>query len=479
MAPILADGEASPPMRRVVSLACALGLVLACVRPYTMTAVVTTALDWRECGGAFLCADLAVPVDHDEPDGPSLSLRVVRLPATARDLRLGVLVVNPGGPGVSAVAYLRASWPRFGDSVRERFDLVAFDTRGTGGSTPLDCHDAFDSLMAQDPAPADDAAWQGAVTASRAFAEECARKHGGLLPFMGTADSARDLDQLRAALLEERISYLGYSYGTALGAVYASLFPERVRALVLDGAIDPSFELLRFTREQSIAVEDALTAYDTEARKKGWHGRESLDEVYRAAPRKSTVLYGAAEGLSSPPEGWQDLADALARAREGDWRAFESLAHRYFGERGDGTRDLSVEAQLATLCADLHRLRSAEAYRAALPEQAAASPHFGAGNLLSHLPCAFWPEPESGPLELPDSVELAPALVLANSGDPLTPHLWGERLTRRFPSATRVDVESRGHTAFGRGDPCIDGLVEKYLLAPAPPARSHCPSSAP
>jgi pimeloyl-ACP methyl ester carboxylesterase len=434
-----------------------------------------TALEWRECGGDFACAEMRVPVDHSSRGGAELELLVVRLAAAKPEQRIGVLVVNPGGPGVSAVSYLRSSWARLGGLVRDRFDVVAFDTRGTGGSARLDCHESLAALLAQDPAPQDSVTWRAAVDASRAFAAECEQKHGGLLPFMSTADNARDLEWLRAALGESQISYLGYSYGTALGATYASLFPERVRALVLDGSIDPAFDLVRFTREQAVAVEAALAAYDEEAKKKGWNTSETLEEVYERAPRKSTVLYAAAEGLAAPMDGWRELASALGRAQTGDSSGLESLEQRYFGERSDGTRELSVEAQLATLCADQRRLGDAEAYRAALPDFAAASRHFGSANLLSHLPCAFWPEPERGPLPEPAGRVTAPVLVIANQDDPLTPHLWGERLARLFPTATRLDVESRAHTAFGRGDPCVDSLVEQYLATPARPARTHCP----
>jgi pimeloyl-ACP methyl ester carboxylesterase len=476
LARILPDGEASPPMPRSLVLISLAAVALACAwlakAPLPPRA---TALAWRACAGDFQCASLRVPVDHRARAGATLELQVARLPAERPEARIGVLLVNPGGPGISAVAYLRVRGASFDERVRARFDLVAFDTRGTGGSTPLDCHESFARFMEQDPAPSDDAQWQAAVAASRAFATECAEKHAGLLPFMSSADSARDLDWVRAALGEERISYLGYSYGTALGASYATLYPERVRALVLDGAIDPEFDLVRFTREQAVAVEAALTAYDVAAKQKGWNGSETLDEVYARAPRKSTVLYAAAEGLTAPPESWRDLAGALGQAQTGDSSGLESLYQRYFGERSDGTRELSVEAQLATLCADLHRPASADAYRAALPEVTAASRHFGPGNLLSHLPCAFWPAPETGPLDPPGARLDAPILVIANRDDPLTPHVWGERLAARFPSATRVDVDSRMHTAFGRGEACLDSLVEQYLVDPAPPARSHCP----
>ncbi len=461
-------------MRRLVVNASALGLVLACAG-FSEVPAPPASLEWRDCGGEFACTELRVPVDHRARGSAMLALRVARLPAEKPEQRLGVLFVNPGGPGVSAVTYLRSSWPRLGELVRARFDLVAFDTRGTGASAPLDCHESFARLMEQDPAPTDTEQWQAAVDASRAFADECSRKYGTLLPFMSSADNARDLEWVRAALGEERISYLGYSYGTALGASYATLYPERVRALVLDGAIDPAFDLAQFTREQADAVEAALVAYDAEAKRRGWHGTETLDDVYAHAPRKSRVMYAAAEGLASPPDGWHELASALGRAQTGDSSGVEELAQRYFGERPDGTRELSVEAQLATLCADQHRLASVEAYREALPALAASSPHFGSANLLSHLPCAFWPEPDGGSMPEPGGRGLAPILVIANRDDPLTPHLWGERLAARFPSATRIDVESRGHTAFARGNACVDSLVERYLVAPAPPERTHCP----
>jgi pimeloyl-ACP methyl ester carboxylesterase len=427
---------------------------------------------WSPCDGGS-CGALRVPLDYAAPSGPTIELALVRISASDSARRIGVLFVNPGGPGVSAVAFLRSGSGRFSGAVRERFDLVAVDARGTGGSARLDCHASLPALLAQDPDASDDAAWQAMLAASRALAEECARKHGALLPYLGTGESARDLDAVRAALGEAQLSYVGYSYGTALGATYATLFPERVRAMVLDGAIDPSFELFTFAREQAVAVEAALVAYDAKAEAEGWHGVDAFDLAYARAPQKSTVLYGAAEGLSSPPEGWRDLALALGEADGGQPGAFDELANRYFGRRSDGTSALTVEAQIGTLCADTSRPLDAESYRAALPAFAAASPHFGRANLLSHLPCAFWPAPARA-LESPGAETALPIVVVANDRDPLTPPAWGGRLAARFPKAVLVEVSSAAHTAYGNGD-CVDALVDAYLIERVvPPAGSRC-----
>lgn len=461
------------------------------------SAVDVAPLAFRDCGAGFQCATVEVPVDHENPAGPRIALAVLRRAAEKPAERIGVLFVNPGGPGISAIASLRFSASRYGAVLRERFDLVAFDTRGTGGSAPLACHASLDALFAQDPTPESDAEWNGVVAASRAFAEECARAHGDLLPFMGTDESARDMDQVRAALGESQLSYLGFSYGTALGAVYASRHPERVRAMVLDGAIEPSFELLVFAREQSAAVEGAFRAYDAAAAAKGWHGTDVLESVTaraertpipsragakdakRRPARASDILYGSVEGVTSPDYGWHELASALGAAQAGDGAAFVELSDQYFQREPDGTSMLVVEAQLAVLCADLHRPVSLGVWREALPALAESSPHVGVANLLSLLPCATWPAP-ARPLRPPTLADASRILILAGSGDPLTPGIWGVRLSEALRGSARIDVDTEDHTAYARGDACTDRSVERLLVSlekPESPAR--CPSATP
>jgi pimeloyl-ACP methyl ester carboxylesterase len=446
-------------------------------------------LTWRACGGRLECTELPVPIDHARPGGAKLTIAVARRPAEKPAERIGVLMVNPGGPGISAIDHLRSSATRYGVDLRERFDLVAFDTRGTGASSPIDCHESLDAYFAADPTPETEAEWASAVDASRAVADECARKYADLLPFMSTRDSAHDMDLVRAALGEEQLSYLGFSYGTALGASYAGLYPERVRAMVLDGAIEPSFDLLTFAREQAVAVEGALSAYDAEAVKQGWHGVDVLEAVTaraESAPipasgvpgraaRASDVLYGSVEALTSPNEGWHSLATALGAAQGGDGGPILQLSDGYFQRDASGASAWRVEAQLAVLCADLHRPASAQAFRDAFPEIRHASPHVGVANLMSLLPCAFWVEPSEPAKEL-RSDPGPPILVVAGSRDPLTPGQWGVRLSEQLAGSARLDVQSDVHTAYGRGGDCTSRIVERVLIVRELPASSvTCP----
>jgi pimeloyl-ACP methyl ester carboxylesterase len=441
---------------------CTGGLVPPAVEP----------LRWSDCGGGFECGALG-------------ELRVLRRPAGDPAARIGVLVTNPGGPGISAVDHLRGRADDFPDEVKRRFDLVAFDTRRAGR-----CPDSLAALFALDPTPESDADWQAAVDAARALGA-CAQADAATFARLGTDANARDLERLRIALGEERISYLGFSDGTALGAVYASLYPEHVRALVLDAPVDPRFDLIAFAREQSAAVEGAFASYQREAAKRGWNGADVLEAVSARAERTpipsggggraaraSDVLYGSVEGVVEPAS-WPALSHALGQARRGDGAALVRLSDRYFGRANGGVPALAVEEQLGVLCADLRRPPSLEAFRAALPDIAATSPHFGVANYLSLLPCMFWPEPERAPDPI-RTVEGPAMLIVTSSGDPLTPPVWGERMAAAL-GAQRLDVTSDVHTSYGRADAAIAARIDAVLLeaatpAPAPPRAEPPPS---
>src|SRR4051812_38009788 len=198
-------------------------------------------LDWTDCGEGFECATASVPQDYSDPSGAQWQLAVVRLPATDQAHRIGSLFMNPGGPGGSGVDFLTGAAPAFAD-LNQRFDLVAWDPRGVGASTPaVRCltdaeNDARNAMPFTTPANLDRPAW---IDDAQFHAAACRDRNPGVLPYLSTGNVARDLDLLRAAVGDAKLNYLGYSYGTAIGATYISMFPTHQRALVLDGAVNP------------------------------------------------------------------------------------------------------------------------------------------------------------------------------------------------------------------------------------------------
>ena len=220
--------------------------------------VAAATLGWHGCSGGFRCGTLTVPVDEAAPAGPTLDLAVIRRPARDPGTRIGSLVFNPGGPGAPAVAFLRSIADTLPDQIRDRFDLVAFDPRGVGSSHPIECQDSLDPVFDQSFQPETAAERAGLVDAVRSLAAACAARSGALLPHVSTVDAVHDLERLRVALGEDTLSFVGYSYGTFLGASYASAHPDRVRAFVLDGPVDSTMSAREVALAQARGFEHAL-----------------------------------------------------------------------------------------------------------------------------------------------------------------------------------------------------------------------------
>ncbi len=217
-------------------------------QPSTLAGYYAQRLDWQPCEGGFECAQLVVPFDYARPDGRRFTLPVIKRPAADPSRRIGELVINPGGPGASGVQYALSARSEFPAALLARFDIVGFDPRGVGGSQPaLNCMTGpqLDKFFATDDEPSTAAQLASLIAQSKLFAADCQANSAGLLPYVGSQNAARDMDVLRAALGESKLTYLGKSYGTYLGAWYAQLFPRRVRALVLDGAVDPDTPALQ------------------------------------------------------------------------------------------------------------------------------------------------------------------------------------------------------------------------------------------
>jgi len=463
--------------------------------PATLAQFYAQHLDWQPCHNGFRCARLLVPFDYAHPgNGQRFSLPVIKLPASDPDpktRKVGALVINPGGPGGSGAQYALGARSEFPAALRARFDIVGFDPRGVAGSEPaLRCMTGpqTDTFLATSDMPANAAQLNQIVSASKQYAARCAQNSGPLLPYVGTENAARDMDVLRAALGQAKLTYLGKSYGTYLGAWYAQLFPHRVRALVLDGAFDPDTPALQDDLVQAQGFQVALKAFTTSCLATadcplGAQGSsvQAAEGRLRALVVRSNsrplashlgtgqvadgamLLNGVASALYSR-SFWPDLKIGLADAFRGDGSVLLQLADLLLERNPNGTYANLVDADTAISCLDRPFPRSLAAWQAAARQAAQAAPLFGAPIVWGNLTCAYWPVP-SYPLPTIRAAGAPPIMVVGTLRDPATPYRWAQALTRDLSSGVLLGWNGDGHTAYGEGSPCVDSIVNDYFAS--------------
>lgn len=460
-------------------------------------------LSWRECGApGFECSTLKVPLDYEHPDSGDIDVAVARRKATSPGKRLGSLVVNPGGPGGSGIGYLQAyAGIGYPAQVRASYDMVSFDPRGVDRSSPVECLTgaAMDKYTQVDQTP-DTPAEQALLVASfKEFAAACQAHSQRILPHVSTVDAARDMDVLRAVLGDEKLNYVGASYGTFLGATYADLFPSRVGRLVLDGAMDPSRPALELNRDQTGGFETAFRAFAVDCAKKpdcplGQGGpdkvAERLKEFFRkvdATPVPTTDRSRGALGESLATTGviaalydenaWPQLREALTAAIDGDdGDGLLALADSYYEREPDGKYANLMSANAAVNCLDQPpAFDGPGAVEKALPSFEKASPVFGAGLAWASLNCTYWPTKSTGTARALTAKGAAPIVVVGTTRDPATPYKWAQALADQLDSGVLLTYDGDGHTAYGRGSDCIDTAINRYLLeGKAPAAGKKC-----
>ncbi|MET8177310.1 alpha/beta hydrolase [Streptomyces sp. NPDC005336] len=471
--------------------------VPAALKPYY-----EQTLSWRACGDAgFECATLKAPLDYAKPGtGRDLRLAVSRKKATGTGRRLGSLLVNPGGPGGSAIGYLQ-SYAAVGypARVRARYDMVAMDPRGVAGSEPVTClsDKQMDAFTQTDQTPDAPVETGRLVAAYKKFARGCATRSGKILGHVSTVESARDMDLLRAALGDKRLSYVGASYGTFLGAAYADLYPRRVGRLVLDGALDPALSAERMNRDQTAGFETAFTAFAKDCvRRDGcplgtrtvaaardrlgaFFARLDSHPVRTGESRKlgeSLATMGVIAAMYDET-AWPQLRTALRSAMRGDGGGLLNLADLYYERDTDGSYANLMYANPAVNCLDLPpAFRTPAQVEKAVPAFEKASPVFGETLAWAALNCAYWPVPPTGKPHPLHAKGAAPIVVVGTTRDPATPYPWARALATQLSSATLLTYEGDGHTAYGRGSRCVDTAINTYLLTGRPPARhKRCP----
>lgn len=441
-------------------------------------------IEWAECPGsaAVECGTLVVPRDHGDPYGPTFDLPVVRRPAPDPAERIGSIVFNPGGPGSSGASFARATWVILPPALRDRFDIVGFDPRGVAGSTPaIDCVDDLAPFAALDPTPDDEAERKALVAESRALADGCLERSGEILRFVGTDSIVRDMDLLRRALGDEKLTYVGFSYGTFFGALYADTFPERVRALVLDAVVDPAQTAEDLIAGQALGFEEELSAFlDACASDAGCaffsdgDPAAAYDEVQAAVEAwplpagdrelgPGELSYGVAAALYRPGK-WSQLAAALAAARDGDGSGLMALADGYLGRREDGRYDDVLDVYYAVTSIDTSSSRDPAHIGKLAAEVQEKAPRIGAYLPYSMLPSALWPvEPwrQAGPVS---ARGVAPVLLVAGTHDPATPYASAVAVQRQLPGSVLLTRDAHGHTSFLAGSECVDEAVTEYLV---------------
>ena len=461
----------------------------ACTRNPTPQAHPTPsvgAVKWTACSpSGFECGTVAVPLDYAHPDKGTIDIALNRKPATDQANRKGSVLTNPGGPGASGIQFLQGEAASM-TNLNRRFDLIGFDPRGIGQSAPVRCltgpeEDTFNAL---DSVLDDPQEKQAFIDADKNFAAGCMQRSAHVLPFVDTVSAAKDLDLIRAALGDDKLTYLGFSYGTFLGQTYAHLFPTHVRALALDGVLDPSLSANDLLLAQLVGFEHNLQAFlaDCSSRKSsstpcayaasGDPGTKLTNLMTRLdtspmpvgsrALTRSLAVIGVLLGLYSE-SFWPTLDQALAATDKGSGGLLLRLADFYLARNADGTYDNETDANFAVNCLDRPVSSDVAGYDRLGPQYAKVSPLFGPAFQYSNLGCAYWPVPPTGHAGPLSADGAPPILLVGGTGDPATPYAWAQAVNRQLAGSVLLTRNGNGHTSYD-ASACAHSAIDAYLI---------------
>lgn len=446
------------------------------------------ALAWTSCAKNLQCATAKAPLDWTDPGAGSIKLALIRHVATGT--RLGSLLVNPGGPGASGYDFVKDSVDFVADKrLQASYDIVGFDPRGVGRSSAVVCYgpqQMDEYLYSITPGTRGSNEWIANNTqASKDFGTACATKTGTLLDHVDTVSAARDIDLLRATLGDKKLNFLGYSYGTYLGAVYADLYPQKTGRLVLDGALDPAATSDDVTKVQAEGFESALRAYMKDClAHKGCPFSGTVNEgmatvsALLASVEASPIRNGDGRELGAntlltaiiyplyDATAWSYLSEMFSSVMKGSAaRAFQ-FADAYNGRNDDGTyQDNSTEAFTAINCLDYTYDADPATMRAQAAELATVAPVLGKYMAYANIGCANWPYKSTvkrGPIAAAGS---APILVVGTTNDPATPYVWAQNMSRELENGHLLTYKGEGHTAYNKSNSCVNDTVDDFLVS--------------
>ncbi|CAB4918814.1 unannotated protein [freshwater metagenome] len=468
--------------------------------PAGLDAYYGQVLDWTSCSSGLSCAWLTVPLDYAKPDGETIRLRVGKASMTGpAEGRLGSLVVNPGGPGAPSVGFARSVADGIAPNVAKSFDVVGFDPRGVGESVPIVCMTGAQTTtwLKADQSPDTPAEVRRLMRLSADLANGCLAKSPLMARHVGSANTVRDMDILREALGDASLNFLGFSYGTYLGTLYAEQFPERVGRFVLDGALDPSLDLMEISKGQSGGFQLAMKRFAQDCSRRMacpyagtaadvLGGINSLLAQLDRSPmkasdgrrlRQSDAVTALFTSMYSETM-WPSLRSALDEAVQGDGSGLLDLADYANDRTGPNSYSGNLtSAFIAISCWDTPAPPGAAGLAAAADQwsKGAGVPVMARTMSWGNAPCSKWYGHTSRVPAPASTTTTAPILIVGTTYDPATPYSWAVALNRQLPTSTLLTYQGDGHTAYGGESACISRLVDAYLIKGVQPAaRTVC-----
>lgn len=442
-------------------------------------------LEWSDCNEGFECSTFSVPIDYANPADGAMQISAIRKLATGS--ALGSLILNPGGPGGSGIEYTTYAEYVVSETLRENFDIVGFDPRGVGQSTPVEClnDEQTEEYIALDGSPDNQTEIDQVQAMSELFAQSCATNSPDTYKFLDTISATRDIDILRALLGDEKLNWLGKSYGTFLGATYADLFPDRVGRMLLDGAIDPTLTNEQLSYGQALGFELALTRFvddcatesDCPLSASGPAGVSQVSDLLIELDANPVILddgrlftqamgtLGVVGSLYDKQYGWPDLRTNLGLAFADDFSGLASSVDFYTGRQSDGSfKDNSNDAIAAVNCLDRPDRATKDQTVALASEWKKAAPNFGEYLAWSNISCSYWQAEATGIPKKIAALGTPTILVVGTVNDPATPYAWSQALAAQLSKGVLLTLDGDGHTAYYQGSNCIDEVVDNFYL---------------
>jgi pimeloyl-ACP methyl ester carboxylesterase len=462
--------------------------------PTSLGVYYSQELQWQSCYEDYQCADLLVPIDYTNLQTGTFNISVLKYPTTNKK-KLGSLIVNPGGPGGSGVDYAYAAEYLFSPAILNAYDIVGFDPRGVSRSEPIICltDKELDANYASDAKPDNEKEFAQTLIDSKKFIQQCEEKNKHLTSF-STANAARDMDILRQAVGDKQLNYMGKSYGTFLGTLYAQFFPNKVGRMVLDGAVDPIISDFQQSLTQAIGFDKAFAAFAADCNKRSDcplpkdknAAIELMKQLFKQAEKKpiasksnnrilseSLMVLGTASALYDSATGWPDLRKAIEQAKKGQGVTFLKLADEYTGRLEDGTyRSNEFDSAAIIDCLDFKDKRSIELMKTDAQTFADEAPLFGPYLAYSGLGCKYFETPKATTIAPTRTAN--PIVIIGTTGDPATPYQWAKGLNKILTNSVLLSLTGDGHTGQGQGNTCIDSQVDGFYLKNSIPAASSC-----